>query len=90
MTATKPAAYNRKAIMQVAHATPKWRVASVGGAYREWFAKALAYEWKKSKATRLPHEQNIGLPIRTCLADALGSRRVILRGSARTAHLTAA
>jgi len=81
---------NRKALMQAAHATAKWRVLSVGGAYRVWFATALAYEWKKSNATRLRHEQNVDLPIRTCLADAPGSRRVILRGNARTAHLIAA
>lgn len=63
-------AFNRKAIMSAAHATAKWRMASVGGCYRAWFAKALAYEWKKAKAARLRDESNIGLPVRSCPADA--------------------
>ena len=35
------AAYDRSAIMKAAHFTARWRVQSVGGSYREWFAKAL-------------------------------------------------
>ncbi|MGD9657091.1 MAG: hypothetical protein AB7U61_05525 [Methylocystis sp.] len=63
------AAYDRSAIMKAAHFTARLRAQSVGGCYREWFAKALASEWKKAKAARLRDESNIGLPVRSCLAD---------------------
>ena len=55
--------------MKAAHFTARWRVQSVGGSYREWFAKALASEWKKARAARLREESNVGLPVRTCFAD---------------------
>ena len=48
------ATFNRSRIMQAAHATAKWRVASVGGSYREWFAKALRTEWKRAKEGKGP------------------------------------
>ncbi len=63
------AAYDRAAIMKAAHFTARWRVQSVGGSYWEWFAKALASEWKKAKAARLREESNFGLPVRSCFAD---------------------
>jgi hypothetical protein len=69
-TTKKSATFNRSRIMRAAHATAKWRVASVGGSYREWFAKALSFEWKKAKGAHLRDESNIGLPLRTCAADA--------------------
>ncbi len=61
--------FNRSRIMQAARATAKWRIASVGGSYREWFAKALRIEWKRAKEARARREQNIGLPLRSCPAD---------------------
>ncbi|WP_400769384.1 hypothetical protein [Methylosinus sporium] len=61
--------FNRAAIMKAAHFTAKWRVATVGGSYREWFAKALAYEWRRAKAVVAREESNLGLPIRSCPAD---------------------
>ena len=61
--------FNLSRIMQAAHATAKWRVASVGGSYREWFASALRTEWKRAKESRARREQNIGLPLRSCPAD---------------------
>jgi hypothetical protein len=64
------AKFNRSRMMQAAHATAKWRVARVGGSYREWVAKALRTEWKRAKEARARGEQNIGLPLRSCLADA--------------------
>lgn len=67
-------AYDRSAIMKAAHFTARWRVQSVGGSYREWFAKALSAEWKKAKAARARFEQNIGLPLRSCFADRLAPR----------------
>ena len=55
----------------------QWGVLTVGGSYREWFAKALASGWKKAKeraarrewsaASRV--ESSLGLPIRFCPAD---------------------
>jgi hypothetical protein len=68
------ATFDRAAILKAAHFMARYRVATVGGAYREWFAKSLAYEWKKAKAARLREESNIGLPIRSCLADAPAAR----------------
>ena len=56
--------------MQAAHATAKWRIASVGGSYHEWFAKALRTEWKRAKEAKARREQNVGLPIGSCVADA--------------------
>jgi hypothetical protein len=71
-------AFDRAAIMKAAHFTARWRVQSVGGSYREWFAKALASEWKKAKAARVRDESNIGLPVRSCFAD-LPAPRLPLR-----------
>ena len=68
------AAYDRSAIMKAAHFMARWRVASVGGSYREWFARALSSEWKKAKAARCAMEHNIGLPLRSCAADRLAPR----------------
>ena len=73
------AAYDRFAIMRAAHFTTRWRIQSVGGSYREWFAKALASEWKKAKAARLRDESNIGLPVRSCLADRSASHLSLRR-----------
>ena len=64
------ATFNLSRIMQAAHATAKWRVASVGGIYREWFTKALRTEWKRAKEAKARREQNVGLPIGSCIADA--------------------
>jgi len=76
------ATFNRKTIMANAHFTARWRVPTVGGSYREWFAKGLAHEWKKAREAkvrrdrialndRLNFELNTGLPIRSCPADAV-------------------
>ena len=73
------AAYDRSAIMKSAHFTACWRVQSVGGSYREWFAKALASEWKKAKAARHREESNIGLPVRSCFADRPAPRMPLCR-----------
>jgi len=35
--------FDRKEIMRAAHFTAKWRVLTVGGTYRDWFAKALRH-----------------------------------------------
>ncbi|TLG77792.1 hypothetical protein [Methylocystis sp. B8] len=71
--------FDRSAIMKAAHFTARWRVQSVGGSYRQWFAKALAAEWKKAKAARLRNESNIGLPVRTCFADGQQQRLPLCR-----------
>ena len=70
--------FDRARIMAEAHFMARWRVNTVGGSYRAWFAKTLAAEWRKAKeraerrewnkATVL--ESNLGLPLRSCLADA--------------------
>lgn len=73
------AAYDRAAIMKAAHFMARWRVQSVGGSYREWFAKELASEWKKAKAARLRAESNIGLPVRSCFADRPAPRMPLCR-----------
>jgi hypothetical protein len=80
--------FDRKAIMQAAHFMARWRVACVGGSYREWFAKALKTEWKRAREAKARHEQNVGLPLRTCFADK--PRRFPLRGNATIAHMIAA
>lgn len=67
-------AYDRSTIMRAAHFMARWRVQSVGGSYREWFARALSAEWKKAKAARLREESNVGLPVRSCAADHLAAR----------------
>lgn len=69
---------DRARLMKEAHFMARWRVNTVGGSYRAWFAKTLAAEWRKAKeraerrewdkATAL--ESNLGLPLRTCAADA--------------------
>ena len=73
-----PAKFDRSRIMKEAHFMARWRVNTVGGSYRAWFAKTLAAEWRKAKeraarrewnkATAL--ESNLGLPLRSCPADA--------------------
>jgi len=73
-----PAKFDRSRIMKEAHFMARWRVNTVGGSYRVWFAKALASEWRKAKeraerrtwnaASRL--ESNLGLPLRSCAVDA--------------------
>ncbi|WP_292530445.1 hypothetical protein [Methylocystis sp.] len=74
-----PSTFDRSAIMRAAHFTARWRVQSVGGSYREWFAKALASEWKKAKAARLREESNVGLPVRSCFADRPAPRMPLCR-----------
>jgi hypothetical protein len=69
MTATKGAAYTRKAIMANAHFMARWREGN-GKTYRARFAEALRYEWKKAKAAHSRLECALGLPIRSCPADA--------------------
>ncbi len=80
--------------MKAAHFTARWRVQSVGGSYREWFAKALSTEWKKAKAARARFEQNTGLPVRSCPADRatprLPLRRLYTTHSGRVAGYFAA
>lgn len=63
-------AYNRAEILKAAHFMTRWRLASAKGSYRETFARELAAQWKKAKAARARFEQNTGLPIRSCLAEA--------------------
>jgi hypothetical protein len=77
------ATFNRSRIMQAAHFTARYRVATFGGSYREWFAKALSWEWKKAKAAIARDESNVGLPVRTCFADAptFNTRRLYTRAS---------
>lgn len=63
--------YNRAEILKAAHFMTRWRRASgVKGTYREIFARELAAQWKKAKAAQDRFEQNTGLPIRSCHADA--------------------
>ena len=69
MTATKSATYNRKAIMDRAHFMARWREGN-GKTYRARFAEALRYEWKMAKAAQGRLECALGLPIRSCFADA--------------------
>jgi hypothetical protein len=69
--------FDRSRIMAEAHFMARWRVSTVGGSYRSWFAKTLAAEWRKAKdraerrtwnaASRV--ESNLGLPVRSCRAD---------------------
>ncbi len=73
------ATFDRSAIMKAAHFTARWRVQSVGGSYREWFAKALSSEWKKVKAALLREESNVGLPVRSCLVDRSSPRFPLCR-----------
>ncbi|ARN80668.1 hypothetical protein [Methylocystis bryophila] len=73
-----PAKFDRSRIMKEAHFLARWRVLTVGGSYRAWFAKTLAAEWRKARerAARrewnktTPLESNLGLPLRSCPADA--------------------
>ena len=69
MTATKSATFDRKAIMDRAHFMARWREGN-GKTYRARFAEALRYEWKKAKAAQDRLECALGLPIRSCPADA--------------------
>ena len=57
MTSTS---FDRKEIMIAAHFTAKWRVLTVGGAYRDWFAKALSHEWRKARNAKTWRERNTG------------------------------
>jgi hypothetical protein len=72
------AKFDRARIMREAHFMARWRVSTVGGSYRAWFAKALASEWRRAKeraerrewnaASRV--DSNLGLPLRSCPVDA--------------------
>jgi hypothetical protein len=55
--------FNRKEIMRAAHFTAKWRILTVGGAYRDWFAKALSHEWRKARDAKAWRERNTGAAI---------------------------
>jgi len=55
-----PTPFDRKGIMRAAHFTAKWRVLTVGGTYRDWFAKALSHEWKKARDAKTWRERNTG------------------------------
>lgn len=85
---TRP--FDRRAIMRAAHFTAKWRKAAPACclSYRELFAQALAHEWKKAKADRLRRESNVGLPVRSCLADR--QPRQFTRATGKLAHSFAA
>ncbi len=61
--------FNRKAIMDRAHFMARWREGN-GKTYRARFAEALRYEWKMAKAAQRRLECALGLPIRSCAADA--------------------
>jgi hypothetical protein len=71
------ATFNRKAIMEAAHFMARWREGN-GKTYRERFAEALRYEWKKAKERAARRDWNkatvldcaLGLPLRSCSADA--------------------
>jgi hypothetical protein len=84
--------FNRSRIMQAAHFTARYRLATFGGSYREWFAQALVWEWKKAKAAIARDESNVGLPVRTCYADApaFNTHRLFTRTSGRLAGSFAA
>ncbi|MGJ0454180.1 MAG: hypothetical protein ACR65T_13275 [Methylocystis sp.] len=71
--------FDRSAIMKAAHFMARWRVQSVGGSYREWFAKALSAEWKKAKAARVRDESNVGFPVGSCIADRPAPRMPLCR-----------
>jgi hypothetical protein len=62
-------AFNRSTIMARAHFMARWRECN-GKSYRERFADALRYEWKKAKAAHAHLECALGLPLRSCPADA--------------------
>ena len=47
----------------------RWREGN-GKTYRERFAEALRYEWKKAKAAQARLDCALGLPLRSCPADA--------------------
>ena len=40
----------------------QWGALTVGGSYREWFAKALASEWKKAKERAARREWSVREP----------------------------
>jgi hypothetical protein len=81
------AKFDRSRIMKEAHWLARWRVNTVGGSYRAWFAKALASEWRKAKAhaERRAHnaasrlDANLGLPVRSCPLDAAPRSGVFAR-----------
>lgn len=94
---------DRAAVMRKAHArtrammtVPAYRLAG----YRALFAAALKRAWSEATADRREAarlEQNTGLPLRSCLADAparpqamqFGSARVFTGASAREAAIEA-
>lgn len=88
------AKFDRSRIMKEAHFLARWRVLTVGGSYRKWFAKTLAAEWNKAKARAARREWNkatvlecsLGLPIRSCPADAK-PRSGVFAGVAPAARL---
>jgi hypothetical protein len=80
---------DRAAIMQKAHSrtrammkVPAYRVPG----YRALFAEALKRAWSEATADRREAarlEQNTGLPLRSCLADAPARPRAMQFGSLR-------
>jgi len=52
------AKFDRSRIMKEAHFMARWRVNTVGGSYRAWFAKTLAAEWRKAKERAERREWN--------------------------------
>jgi len=78
-----PATFNRKAIMEAAHFMVRWREGN-GRTYRERFADALRFEWKKARDNAARRQWNkatvldcaLGLPLRSCPADAKPSRNI--------------
>ena len=75
--------FNRKAIMEAAHFMARWREGN-GKTYRERFAEALRYEWKKAKAAQARLDCALGLPLHSCPADAKPRQGVFT--SVRPAH----
>jgi hypothetical protein len=87
------ATYNRRAIMEAAHFMARWREGS-GKTYRERFAEALRYEWKQAKSRAARRDWNkataldcaLGLPLRSCPADAPARTKTGVFASVRPAH----
>jgi hypothetical protein len=60
------------------------------GTYREILARELAAQWKKAKGARARFEQNTGLPLRSCPADAPARRTYFVRFSGSSPLMVAA
>jgi hypothetical protein len=98
-----PATFDRAAVMQKAHSRTRAMMkvpAYRGAGYRALFAAALKRAWSEATADRREmarHESNLGLPLRSCLADAptrphairFGSMRVFTGPGAREAAIEA-